>query len=280
MNLSESNSKCFDITCLCRSWELKLIEDLKNDYLLYTNRPDEYKKKVDSVSELFRFSGSDVLLNDYLPTGFSGNYNRKDMIAILGINPGFAKKRDRAEENEIRKESWDSYRKFHQEFYKFFKRRGFESPYYTMFWHFFSGLNRIDETENKWDFFDQNVLNLNLIPYHSVSTSLPSKFNGRQEEFLEERFANVAEFARKGRPRLWIFNGKPWHTLIIEGGRGGSFSRKKITDKFSLYMFEFEGAPAVLFDKFFSGHYWGITKKHRMDIIPRIISRKYPDVAS
>lgn len=232
---------------------------------------------MDKVSQMFKLSGSNRLLNDYLPTGFSGNYNVKSPIVILGINPGFSKNRDRAEENKRRTDSWKSYLNFHLGFYQFFKEMKFESHYYTMLWHLFCGLgNGVEESDNKWDFFNKNVFNANLIPYHSVKTRIPSDLSDEQKTYLDDRFSKVTEFALNSNPRLIIFNGSPWHTLLIGQKKIDKFYRKKITSKFSLYLFEYCDTPAVLFDKFFSAPFWGITKIDRTNIIPQIIAKKYP----
>ena len=69
----------------------------------------------------------------------------------------------------------------------------------------------------------------------------------------------------KPRPKLVIFNGKIFRTLLIGQDiiKNGNYEQVKITNKFSLYFFDIDSIKYVLFDKFFQSHYWGITDYHR-----------------
>jgi len=155
----------------------------------------------------------------------------------------------------------------------FFKELQHTSKYYNTLWKFFSSLYN-KEKENLWDFYDEKLVHLNLIPYHSKGINLPTKFNEKQLQYLKTNLDSRIKFIKKYEPEMFIFNGNPWHTLLIENKIVKKFEKKSITSKFNVYFFEIEGIPAILFDKFFTAHFFGLTDKHRTQVIPNLIKEK------
>lgn len=93
---------------------------------------------------------------------------------------------------------------------------------------------------------------------------------------MKRNFKESLYFVIQYSPELFIFNGNPWHTLVIKNNIITEFERFRLTDKYSLYFFKINDITSVLFDKFFQGHYWGITNEHRRTTIPQLIAKKYP----
>ena len=129
--------------------------------------------------------------------------------------PRYALRNSPIEENEARK-SWQHYQNLYLNFFKYFSYNKFESPYYTALWYLLTGLTGTHfPKKRKWELFDQYLCNLELIPYHSEGIVLPAILNDEQLEYLQNRYNNSIKFIRQFKPKLLIFNGKIWKTLLI-----------------------------------------------------------------
>lgn len=256
---------------------MELLDEIKLDYFLFKDEPKKYQDKVDSVSELFSLKENDRLLDDISPAYLAGKYYEKEHFVIFGINPGYITENDRPAEKENKK-SWDHYWNHHLNFYRFFGYHELVSNYYEKIWLLFCGLMNYEKREIDWSFFDSSVTNLNLIPYHSRGISIPSTLSDMQLAYLKTRLQSNLKFITKYSPKMFIFNGNPWYTLLIKHKIIKKFKKIQITKKFNLYLFEFDDVPCVLFDKFFSSHFWQITDHHRKSIIPNCIRKEYPNV--
>jgi hypothetical protein len=62
------------------------LNKIKEEYELCINKSNEYKKGVDSVSNLLGLKGKYKLISDHCPAYFIGNYNQANMI-FFGLNP-------------------------------------------------------------------------------------------------------------------------------------------------------------------------------------------------
>lgn len=258
---------------------MNLLEEMGDDYHLCVNKPEEYRKKVDNISDLFGLRGDDKLKNDNCAVYVCGNY-RKAPFVMFGLNPGWSATNIPAEEAEARK-SWQHYRDLYQNIFQFFSDNKFESPYYKSLWLLLRGLLHDTETVqkmNKWDLFNIYLANMELIPYHSNGISLPRVLSELQLNYLKARFERNLDFITKFRPKLLIFNGRPWYTLLIRHGIIKDFETARVSDRFGLYFFRRNEIPCVLFDRFFQSHFWKITDYDRRITIPCIINRTYGDL--
>jgi hypothetical protein len=50
-----------------------------------------------------------------------------------------------------------------------------------------------------------------------------------------------------------------WYILLINHELVKAYQKIPISKSFNTYFLELQGVSSVLFDKFFSRHYWGIT---------------------
>lgn len=130
------------------------------------------------------------------------------------------------------------------------------------------------EFPSKWDFYDQNLTNLNLFPYHSKAFSISKKLSNEQFEYLKTKFEIILQFIQKHKPRLYLFNGKPWEVLLINYKIVKNYEKIQVNKIFSMYFFKLEGTPSVLFDKFFPKHFW-LDNHQRKYIIPKMIKDFY-----
>lgn len=67
-----------------------------------------------------------------------------------------------------------------------------------MSWLLFAGLTGSSVTKNdrekQYGFYNNNVLNLELIPYHSRGITLPGKLNVAQSTYLRSRLIDNIDF--------------------------------------------------------------------------------------
>lgn len=254
-----------------------LERELKADYDDFKHRRSRYQKEVDSITKLFRWE-KEPLLGDVSPAYFVGRYDKPNHFVIFGINPGYVKKNNDQEEQENKK-SLESYYNHHYEFFKFFQENELKSPYWKKFWLLFLGFKSHNTKEVYWDFLDAKVTGLNLIPYHSSRTKgMPPKFSKLQFGYLKYRLDLNVDFISPYRPKLLIFNGKPWKVLLIGHKLVNKFKEIPITGKFgkfNLYFFEYKGVKSVLFDKFLSS-IRGLTHDQIRTEIADSILKEYP----
>jgi len=118
-----------------------------------------------------------------------------------------------------------------------------------------------------------------LIPYHSEGISLPSILTRQQFTYLRSRYDSNINFIIPFKPKLLIFNGRIWETLLIEHNLIEDYVKVPVTKQFSTYSFEIDGIPSVLFDRFFQRHFWGITNHDRLVTIPKLIHNKFKNLS-
>jgi len=247
------------------------LTKMQQEHKLFFDDHETYKKHVNSISEMFSFTGTDKLMTEYLPVAFAGRYSKKGSIVMFGLNPGFNEEMNPIEEKG-HGTTWEDYCKLRSNLYQLFKKLNHPSPYCKILFKLFSNL--YDTHDNQWDFFHDNVVNLNLIPYHSKTLSMPAKFTKTQLAYLKESYFSQLEFAQTIQPRLYIFNGNPWYRLLIENNIINDFEKIQITPKFNIYFFKIGSVTAILFDKFFTSHFFGLTDHHRTEIIPQLINER------
>jgi hypothetical protein len=255
---------------------MNLIEEIKAEYELCINNPHQYQSKIDSISNIFSLKGKKRLKGDYCPVYVVGRYQSTPLV-LFGLNPGFSSKNSPIEDQEARK-SWEDYQDLYLNFFRYFSDQKFESPYYTALGHLLAGLTG-DENKSKWDLFDLYLTNLELIPYHSEGISLPAK-KSSQIDYLNYRLRSNLDFIIGYKPKLLLFNGKPYHVLLIEHNLIREYQKVEVKNSkdFNIYFFKIEGIPSVLFDKFFQAHFWRITNYDRRVTIPRLFNEKYGSI--
>jgi hypothetical protein len=168
---------------------------MKAEYYLCVNRPEEYRKKVDAISDLFYLTtakGNRLKSND-CPVYIVGHSNE---YILVGLNPGYSAVNNPVEEIEAIK-SWKHYLDFYQyKFFKFFDAKKFESPYYKSLYLLLSSLSNSQEV-NLWQFFDLHTINLELIPYHSEGIVFPNLCNTEQGYYLQNRLKITLDYIKR-----------------------------------------------------------------------------------
>jgi hypothetical protein len=256
---------------------VELTQEILDEYLLYACDPVKYKKKVNSISDMFGLTKKNRLKTDYSPVYVVGKFQTAPIVTF-GINPGYSSKNSPIEENEAGK-SWQHYQSLYLNFFQYFSYNKFESPYYTALWYLLSGLTGTTyPKKRKWALFDQYLCNLVLIPYHSEGTVLPTILKEQQLEYLKNRHSSNIKFIKQFKPKLLIFNGKIWKTLLINYNLTEQYVKVPTTNQFNMHFFELDGIPSVLFDRFFQRHFRAITNDDRMFTIPKLIHDRFKNL--
>jgi hypothetical protein len=255
---------------------VSFLESLKNDFTLFHSNIDDYKRRVDSISNLFSLTSDNRLMSDMSPSGFSGNYDSGNSIVLFSLNPGYSAKFNPSEQR-LQNGDWEQYCRARKSLYLFFKKVNHPSPYYHYWWILFKGLlqEKSYNYDTQWDYFNKKLVNLNLIPYHSKGLQLPTRFDEEQNRYLIQNFNSLIDFIMPYSPKLLIFNGNPWLVLLKRNSLLNEANKIEVTERFNLYFFKLYKMPAVLMDKFFSAQFWGIKNDpHRSRIIPELIKRQ------
>ena len=67
------------------------MNEIKLEYKLCINEPYEYRKKVNSISDLFLLKGNKRFIDTDCPVFIVGNYETAPIV-VFGINPGYSSK--------------------------------------------------------------------------------------------------------------------------------------------------------------------------------------------
>ncbi|MGI0048323.1 MAG: hypothetical protein ACREAW_02185, partial [Nitrososphaera sp.] len=206
------------------------LESLKIDFELFQSNIDEYKRRVDSISDLFSLKFNDRLMSDQSPSGFSGNYDTSNSIVLFSLNPGYSAKFN-PDEQRLQNRDWEQYCNARKSLYLFFKKLNHPSPYYRSWWILFQGLlnEKSYNYDTQWDYFNKNLVNLNLIPYHSKGLQLPTLFDEEQNCYLMQNFDSLLDFIVPYNPKLLIFNGNPWFVLLKRNSLLNEATKIKVT---------------------------------------------------
>ena len=206
---------------------LKLEKEFTDDFKLFKNNRAAYSKKVNEISKLFGLKDESELKSDYLPTYIVGNYNdNNDKYVLISLNPGFIEDQNKKEE-EVKNGSLEEYHKFIFNFFKIFKEekyydtkkkkwRRFNSRYYSNFKTYIGTLLNIEiEKENQFDIYQDHLINIDLIPYHSSRFSSNYKLSDNVNKYLERRFESILDFINNHKNiKGVIFNGSDYLKII------------------------------------------------------------------
>jgi hypothetical protein len=235
----------------CKSHEATthpLFDEIRRDFDLSQNNPQEFKARINRVSKLLRPNGEAMFIDDYRATYFVGNITDglpKDIL--FGINPGFNPRIDR-KQGIGNLNTWDGYLGFMEDFFEKFEKEDAKVPYYRTLSGFFGPLNNENLTgrSEMWHFYATNLITLELIPFHSTRTSFPGTLNPNQRSYLKNRLNLNLDFLKELNVRTLVFNGKAYRTLLEELLDTGI----KLNERLTIYFFDCNGYPSVLFDKF------------------------------
>lgn len=250
---------------------MKIIDDLKNDLELFESDMEKhgYSNKVKEISKEL---GLDInkkteLRYDYMPTYYTGKLE-KNKIILMSLNPGFNEKQNKIEENKKK----EDYFKFIDNFFKEFPKFS-HSKYYTVLAPLFGKIcqKNIESREEIYSMYQDNLINIDLIPYHSNKFSLSEKVLN-SSNYLKNRISRISEYMEEIKPKLIVFNGAVYKKLLFLSDL--KKTEIKINDKVNMYMFLYGESkiPAVYFNKSINQPFCKVTKQMKTNIMaPKII---------
>ncbi|HKG41771.1 MAG TPA: hypothetical protein VKA98_06505 [Nitrososphaeraceae archaeon] len=109
---------------------------------------------------------------------------------------------------------------------------------------------------------------------------MPNKLSTSQLDYLRSRLTSNLNFITAFKPKLFIFNGGTWYVLLMKHDLVKEYQKVPVSKSFNMYFFEIQGIASILFDKFFSRHFWGITDYDRKVTISRLTRTKYKNLQS
>jgi hypothetical protein len=239
-----------------------LIDDLRADFDLFYLDNAAYRAKVDALSALLKLKDERRLRSDYLPTYVVGDYkSERSKYILLGMNPGFSEEHNQQEE-QFKNGTWDRYDNFIAQFFVWRKQNGLGSKYYRTLSKLFAGLDGISlrSEGDAWDYFQNNLISIDLIPYHGANFGMTTRLESDQERYLSKRLATCFEFVHEMKHKLVVLNGRLFYTLLsanpsIAAGRG-----TKLNDKSTLYAFRYQGVPCILFRWMLTSRFSGVDR--------------------
>ncbi len=176
-----------------------LLKLLKEDFFLFQKNRTKYKSKLRDISNILNLKGC---FNDsVLPQYFSGNIDAiQKKIIIIGINPGNSMQNLIAE-NKFIGVSFSNYRNFHTNFFSIYKN-SIRLPinYYSYLSTCFNPIITKYRNLEYFNFCQDNIINIDLIPYHSTNFRL--KLNQQNLAYLKNQFLNLTEFLFSMRKKI------------------------------------------------------------------------------
>ena len=281
-----------------------LEDDFENtaekEFNLWLKRNKEYRKHVKKMNELLKLKGNNKFQPKYTANFWTGKRKgrHKPRTIIVSLNPGFNRERAKGMTKRNRQvNDWNTYSSKHDNgFAKLGEARIKEgkrqSPFFRAWYALFSGLygkQKMTAKTDHYNFFDKNILSLNLFPFHSnQSREFQVRFTPKNLALVIHHVNNLLEFISTKDPKdVCIFNGKVWDTLLFTHGLIAKNRKKgyrrvplvtaKNGTKYHIKFFKYDKVKCVLFTKFLSSlHFEGMTDKEiRIDVAKKI-KRQYP----
>lgn len=259
-----------------------LLKEAKDDCKLFhdNDNHEQYKKKVDNLSALFKLKDKAKLRSDYLPTYLVGNFEDQNYkYVVFGINPGFSEKQNPKEEI-WKKDSWKSYLNFIKQFFILFKENGMKSPYYKRLSKLFSGLDNIElrDYSEIYDYYQKHIINIELIPYHSTCFGISNTLTEEQKAYFEFRLNSNINFLKDLNVKLMIFNGNPFYLLLIKNQLIQYDKKINLNKYVNIYFFRINNIPCILFDKFITQPAFGISNEDLKIKITNLILSEFKNI--
>ncbi|MDO8552647.1 MAG: hypothetical protein Q7S01_03930 [bacterium] len=253
--------------------EVDMVKKARADFDLFHTNLAAYKKQVDGISNLLGLKGVARLRGDYLPTYFVGDIgNGLHKYALFSLNPGFSEKQNPTEET-WKNSSWKDYENFTKRFFTLYHRAGMKSRYYEKISMIFAALEGLTfhNREDIYNFFQEHLINIDLLPYHSSGIGLPSTLSSEQREYMRDNLMRGIALVKNQGVRLALFNGQALCQLLVGNKLVEAGVPVPVNEKISIYLFRLEGIPCVAFSKFITQPFFKLKDVDFRKTIPKLI---------
>ena len=248
------------------------LDNAQKQYKIWKKSRKKYSKSVSDIIKIFNLKDENKFQTKKSPKYWAGDIHLNPKFIIVSLNPGDPKIGKIRRSNDSK--GWDAYIENRKTWFttKHFQK----SPYWQTNYKLICGMeNKIPEKPMDGNFLLENVLNLNLFPYHSnESDNFPSKFTVKQLEVILHHLVLLFDLIEKKKPKYCFFNGKVWVTLLTKHELFPIKFEQVPYKKISMYFGKKGKTHYVIFSKFLSStHYEGIGNDDLICGIPKLIKK-------
>ncbi len=170
---------------------------------------------AERLNKVFGFVGNAKLRKELPPVFFAGHVGKRQ-FCLLSLNPHYDKWSSKKECEKLNELGWE---KAWLTFFTWFHEARIGSRYYSRFAVFLSGLLGRKEIPKKREERDrllsENLVNLDLIPYHSVRTNI-SLIDEKRREAVEPYLENLGKLIESSNPKVLFINGAAFKPILEE----------------------------------------------------------------
>ena len=185
-------------------WPKRILEE----YEAFDNR--QYNLFAGDLVELF--------FDTSMPPCFFAGDLTKAKYGLLGLNPGLGEGREREleEYKKLRKTNEFAWKELYYNFFSKMKEKNIYSNYYRQFAVLLSGVlgfSQIPKPKDRYDLLQVNLVNFDLIPYHSKNFKL-GLIEDDKFHIIKPYIDITKNLIQKSSVEYLFINGKPWKLLV------------------------------------------------------------------
>jgi len=170
------------------------------------------------LNSSLNLKGDARFIENMPPCFLVGNVGESKTM-LLSLNPGYKGERGKKEYEVFDSLGW---KKAYLTFFDWFFEKGLSSPYYSRFAVFLSGYLGLDSfpphRKERFELLGKNLINVDLIPYHSVSFKNSSGLLTKEKPLLESYVENLKELIGLANPNVIFINGAIFKDLLTSLG--------------------------------------------------------------
>ena len=270
----------------------------EKEFNLWLNQNAEYRKNIKKMNKLLGLKNDNRFESKFTASFWTGKRSHRPKTIIVSLNPGYNSERAKGLSKRNKQvKDWKTHCRRHDNgFAKLGEARTKEkqrhSPFFRVWYALFSGLydkKGMTIKSDNYDFFDKNILSLNLFPFHSnKSSEFKRRFPPKILALVIPHVSNLLEFINKKNPKdVCIFNGKVWDTLLFthglipksqKGYKKVRLVKAKNGTIYHIKFFKYRNVKCVLFTKFLSSlGRESMTDKRIRKHVANKIKRQYPE---
>jgi hypothetical protein len=218
-------------------------------------------KKAEEFNRIFRLRNDQRLIHDYPPCFFVGNIKRHGKFCLFGLNPALNERANRRELEIYNEKGWEE---TYLTFFRWMYDEKLPNRYYSRLAVLLAGLvgaERIpDDRKARFDLLAENLVSLDLIPYHSRAFNLCMKAE-KYGELLRPYLKNLRQLIGLCRPRLLLINGAAFKPVQEEIDFEEESPSVDVNVRLEARVGKCCGTSAVWFDKFINSRYVHATNR-------------------
>ncbi len=205
--------------------------------------------RVDEFNHIFNLEGTSAFRSDCAPVFFAGNV-KQSPFCFLGLNPAYKEVYYDKERKVLCEKGWEW---TYLNFFAWAPRVGIKSQYHSRFAVFLAGLlgaeKYPDEREQRFQLLHQNVVNLNVSPYHSEEWRLNENLTESQRELIMPYLKTLEELVNLLPRKVVVMTGKDYEYVQKEVEFKESWAFK-VNERLQAHVGKCFSIDAVWLDRF------------------------------